>query len=69
MIGTCDFCGDEFPMEELTEVEGDNFCQKCQPDPEDEAEEEICSNCNGSGEGQHEGTVCHVCHGRGTING
>ena len=63
--GTCDFCGEELPTTELTEIKGDHYCADCRPDDTDEDEDSICSSCNGSGEGMHDGTRCLSCGGTG----
>ena len=67
MIGTCDFCGEEFPMNELTDIGGDNYCPGCHPESDSDDGPDICGTCNGSGEGMYDGSACSACGGGGTV--
>lgn len=70
-IGTCDYCGVELPMKELTKDGGDHRCPACEKAHQErlaaQDEPEICSHCNGSGEGMYYGTRCMRCQGTGTV--
>lgn len=48
-MGTCDFCGDEYQMRRMVEIEGDHYCPECKTrlesidawDPEERDDDDV----------------------------
>lgn len=61
-----DICRDHFTTDH--DHCGDETCQYCLHETNDDDREKICSACNGSGEGMREGIICGECDGVGTCS-